>query len=274
MRITRALVIATLTAAAVSPLPAPLLAGDPEPTAAPAQREPAPRVTVEQAKAFIRYYYLDRKPEQVPENIRALLSVKHSENDQILYSSALVPLFRQNPKEVGAWAREIFPRLALNRRQFWNALWMANTDQARAALGAVRELAEDQEQPQIEALLKTPPPNVLTTRFKQPFDITVMWGCFYTSGDERFVVRIIDALAGLDESETDGNRKAIAVTAQHTLIENAWAHSKVLAICKDQESKQPAIVAPHLNEIVVTAMAKLDEAPCPEPQPPQQNPAE
>lgn len=226
--------------------------------------------TAEEAEAFrgFTYYYLRPRPERFVEWTAALLGRPLEQERRIPVGAAVSLILRANPATTKAWVRALWPRIDdSNRRPFWNMVWFADTPEAREALQELYQSARDEEKPQIEVLFTRTPPDLFGVRLKNPFDTGMMLGGFWATGDERYILRLIECLAESDNAEKDGNLGALAQFADGTIRELAWGHSRALAICKAYETKVPAVIAPHLSTAIVAAEARLLREPCPEPKP-------
>jgi hypothetical protein len=78
----------------------------------------------------------------------------------------------------------------------------------------------------------------------------LQWGAFLASGDERHIVRILDAIG-------NGERNLTTV-AQMALAEQAAAHPRVAEICRAQLERQP-------DEVRSVLRAALKDIPAPAP---------
>jgi hypothetical protein len=218
---------------------------------------------------WITYYYLKPEPEKTVAAIR-LMSTTGKLDDQAALSpimAFLSEVFRQNPKQLPIWADQLKDIKPEHRRLVWQALRLSGLKkEVDVILKTARknEKATMEDQFFIDELYMRDPPDLLTVPIRNSGTLDAMWGHFVASGDERFIVRIIETLAGLGKPKDIGAFET-ATAARLSLTSNAVQHPKVMAVCKKQIETQPEEIKSILKTIVTEAETALKALPPPPP---------
>lgn len=200
------------------------------------------------AQAWLETYYLNPQPAELGRAVRALSREGYFEKPGHIAVGIgfLSTVFAQNPERVDGWLLEFNGLPLAHQRLIASALW-----QAGHPLGAqmLRMLGQDSEiKADIQRLAERQSVSVADTPVISPSSMNLQWGAFLASGNDRYVVNILDGI-GNDHPE-------LSSAARYALAQNAAAHPRVMEICRAQLSKQP-------NEVQSVLRAALNEASTP-----------
>jgi hypothetical protein len=78
--------------------------------------------------------------------------------------------------------------------------------------------------------------------------MNLQWGAFLANGDERHIIRVLDAIGS--------GERALDHAARMSLARSAANHPRVLEICQAQLTRQPAEVQSVLRAALRDAEAK------------------
>lgn len=209
---------------------------------------------------WMTYYYLKPQPDLTPKMILAMSrdGVFDRENALPPITAFLSRVFAQNPNDLHAWFVQFDDLPKEHKKTLWQALWYADTKEAKRQLQRIAEKSVPSDQDDLEKLLKSKPPALTEVEINSGGVLDMQWGAFFATGDERYVIRIMSALAWINENE-DTIRKALGGVARWSLASNCFQHGKILRICKEQVSKQPQEVSQILSGIIEEAEARKGE---------------
>ncbi len=202
------------------------------------------------------YYYLHPQPDLT---VKALLFAEKNgyfdkESARAPFLAMISQLFRQNPKLLPVWIKELTPMATVHKKLIWNALWLANTPESKeeANLFAKQFPAYDHPPAQIASI---PAPQPIEKMQLSADVLDMLWGSFFITGDEKYVDRIISALPGLRKGEHDPNKMMAAGAAQWSLTANAHQHQRVMKICMAARQKHPEC-KPEVDQVIARANAR------------------
>lgn len=194
-------------------------------TGAGVERRAAPH----QLDEWMTYYYLDPRPDEVPEVLREIAKQGLFNNDdaQAPLSGFFAEVFRANPDRLAEWIKPF--RGVPDRHVIYSGLWMANSKQGKAALESLAKAARADEGKRLHALAVSVPPTLQAMSIDSPAALDFLWGSFMASGSEEPVLRIISQMK---RANTKGNiaETLIGGAAQWSVSANARQHPKVLRI--------------------------------------------
>jgi len=202
------------------------------------------------AQAWLESYYLNPQPSELSRGL-SLLSREgyfdRSENVAVAIGF-LSTLFARHPAQVDGWVNQARRLPERHQRIVAAALWQAGHPQAPDLL---RVLGRNSSvRAEIERLANTPSQPVADTSVASPSSMRLQWGAFLASGDERHIVRILDAIGN--------GERSLTTVAQMALAEQAAAHPRVAEICRAQLERQP-------DEVRSVLRAALKDVPAPAP---------
>jgi hypothetical protein len=213
--------------------------------------------TPEDVDQFVSHYYQKPEPGRVVPSLLFLAHETGLPGAEAPERSGLVAfygaLFRQDEGLATSSTKDL-AALAERSEFLWQALWFAGTPGNRSLLETLGPPAGSPRREAWEDLRKANPPDPLTMKVEDPGAIDVFWGSFFATGDPRFVLRVIGALA-LDPSEHDAQKIRIRASAETSLVSNARRHEKVRETCKARLTKEPKAVRKVLEQIVARAAA-------------------
>lgn len=213
------------------------------------------------------YYYLDPRPDTLFESVLAALS-----RDQMMtedrYSTAVMlgMLLAQNPERTAEWAEALDAIPEQNKSTVWSAMAAANTDEAVMALDAIKRADQDKA-PTVDYYMQSPPRDIVSEPFNNPNRLTELWAAYFVSGDPIYVRRVIQALEWAVPEEDDEMKVLIGGGAYWSLARNCFAHTRVLAICREELKTSDGRVQRSLEAVLDEAEKRLKTEPCPEPKP-------
>jgi hypothetical protein len=213
------------------------------------------------------YYYLDPRPDALFESILAAVS-KEQMLPEDRYSTVVMlsMLLAQNPDRTADWAEALQAIPAQNKSTVWHAMAEANTDEAVIALEAVKR-ADDSLSATVDGILRAPPRDIINAPFDTPNRLTELWAAYFVSGDPVYVKRIIQALEWAAPDEDNEMRALIGGGAYWSLARNCFAHTRVLAICREELKTSDGAIQRGLQAVLNEAESQLANEPCPEPKP-------
>lgn len=203
------------------------------------------------AQARLETYYLDPHPADVPRLVRELGHdgyFERAENVAVAIGFLGTVLARQ-PERVEDWLLQLNGVPAKEARVIASALWQAGHPLGPELLRILGERSPLRAE--VERVANLPVMPLLETPVQSPSSMRLHWGAFLASGDERHIVRILDAFA----LETPGLTSAVRMA----LAQNAADHPRVLEICRAQLERQPEEIRGELR----AALQAVDRATMP-----------
>jgi hypothetical protein len=202
------------------------------------------------APAWLETYYLNPQPDALVRQVNALSREGYFEKtgNTALGIGFLATVFAANPDRVESWLADFHQTLpARHQRLVVAALWQSGNPLGATLLRAAETPAALRDA--VERLANTPAQLVSDTPVLSPSSMNLQWGAFLASGQDRYVVRILD---GLGSGERTLNSAARVAIAQH-----AAAHPRVLEICQNQLDRQPEEV----RSVLRAALADSHQVP-------------
>ena len=213
------------------------------------------RVSAQNVEAWISSYYLAPKPDEVADALAVLAAKGLLESGQAeaALSGFFAEVFRANPGRVEDWVQ---PYIGLPKRfVIYTALWMAHSRESMFALGRMADVAPFEEGPALRVLRGSLPPSIESMPIDSPATLDFLWGCFFASGSEVPVLRIIDQMK-LADRRGDANAMLIGGAAQRSVSAHARQHEKVLSIVKERAQTADPETKAKLDEISSAAEAE------------------
>ena len=134
-------------------------------------------------------YYLDPKPEKIPEILDAIGSLKPEEAKNVM-SSAIVffgEVFRANPERNAEWIK-IHPDKRVMHFVMVNALSYADTETSRKLL---REYIQAHDELQKIRLPEKPMTDITLLEMTSPTILDACWGGFFASGNPKYAEAVV-----------------------------------------------------------------------------------
>jgi hypothetical protein len=212
-------------------------------------------VSAQSVEAWVTSYYLAPKPDEVAEALAVLAAKGLLESGQAEapLSGFFAEVFRANPGRVEGWVQ---PYVGLPKRfVLYTALWMAHSRESMFALRRMADMAPFEEGTALRVLRGSLPPSIESMPIDSPAALDFLWGCFFASGSEVPVLRIIDQMK-LADRRGDANAMLIGGAAQWSVSANARQHERVLSIVKERAKTADPDTKAKLDEISSGAEAE------------------
>jgi hypothetical protein len=199
------------------------------------------------AEQWLNNYYKQPAPERFTSAILQL------SRDGYFEEAGHVPLaigfiatvFAQNPDQVQSWlgVNRVLP---LNHQRILvAALWYSGNPKGADYLRSYARDCEPSLRASIDTLINSSP-SLKNAGVQSISSLNLQWGAFLASGEAAPVQSILAALgtANLDQD------------VRWSLAQNAVQHERVLAICRDELSRQPNAVRETLRAVILDAESK------------------
>ena len=200
------------------------------------------------AQAWLETYYLNPQPAELTRNLTALSREGYFEQPGhiALAIGFISTVFTQNPERIDGWVAELGDLPLRHQRLIASALWQVGHPLGAVLLhklGATSSVRSD-----IERLADTPSLALADTQVHSASSMNLMWGAFLASGDERYIISVLEAIGT--------NQPGLDSAARVALAQNAAAHPRVMEICRAQLDRQPEEVRGVLRAALNDAAAK------------------
>ena len=144
----------------------------------------------------------------------------------------LTKVFVRNPERIASWLESLKDLGEAQQRSIWIAAWSSGVQGVDALLRA-RAVATSQRAMQfVGALLRQRMHFIEDVPLASAIVLDMQWAAFFATGDERFIVRVVEAL-GLVASPEGSPAFAVGTSALWSLRSNAKRHPKVLEVCRE-----------------------------------------
>lgn len=191
------------------------------------------------AQAWLETYYLDPQPAELPRAIRRLSAAGYFDRPEHVSVAIgfIATIFARHPDQVAGWLEQFDGLPESHCRLVVGALWQSGHPSGPDLLRAFGRRTTMRKE--IDRLADQPSRPVADTPVRSPSSMRLQWGAFLATGEERHVVRILDAFG----QNVPGLTPAVRIS----LAENAAAHPRVLEICRAQLDRQPEAVRAELR---------------------------
>ncbi|MDB6168944.1 MAG: hypothetical protein JWM88_1808 [Verrucomicrobia bacterium] len=183
------------------------------------------------AQAWLRHYYLNPQPAEVPRMVQALSHQGYFDEsaETAVAIGFFSTVFAQNPDRVDTWLAGFRSLPRNHQRLMAAALWQAGNPRGAPMLRTLSQSSASRTE--IQQLADLPSAPVARTAVLSPSSMNLQWGAFLASGDRKYITNVLAAIGtgepGLDEA------------ARYALAQNAAAHPRVMEICQAELAKQP-----------------------------------
>lgn len=207
---------------------------------------------------WVTFYYQNPEPSKIPAALQYM-----SESGMLDNNGGIPPVFgflagvfKDNPDKVRSWLDQTRGLKESHLGVVLLGLWYANLPTSQAQSYAILDEHPALKE-QFSFLLTGDPMSVEQIPLEQgPWVLDSLWGNFMATGSEVPVLRIAEALPWL-EVRGDTGRLLVGGAARWSLTSNSVQHPRVLEICEQSISEQPADIASKLSEVIATAKADL-----------------
>jgi len=202
-------------------------------------------------------YYLSPRPDTIPSLIAEMQKQGMLALGHMTAAGFLSQVFHDNPDRLKDWAPLIWQLDDPAREYLWLAVWFAGTE---PALDLLREAGRREKGKVAESIapiatgtVKAPIP-LSQIEVKSGQHLDLLWGAFYATGRQEYIAKIIKCLPwSLKSKPEDTQEKAIGLTAEWSLRQNARNHPRVLAICKSELARSEGETREILSKLILDA---------------------
>lgn len=216
-------------------------------------------------ESLLTYYYINPQPEKLPEVARWLVKTtgENSGGNGPVFSAFFARIMAANPDRIDGWLKELGSLPKTHRRSLWRAAVMSGVPAGKDALRARLDGLDETDRTFVERTLALDPPDLLNLNARSARELDVLWASFFASGDVAYIRPIIRALELEDDESIENN--LVGSAASWSLRSNAWQHSRVLTLCREESKTAAQPLAKKLGEIIKDVEKQLQTEPCPEP---------
>jgi tetratricopeptide (TPR) repeat protein len=214
------------------------------------------------AETSFDIYYLDPRPDRIPSLLAEMQKQGMLALGHMTAAGFLSQVIHDNPDRLKAWVPLIWKLDDSEREYLWLTLWFSGIEPAMEPLREAGSKESGKVAESIASIAKGKPAPPLTTF---PVDsgetLDLLWGAFYATGRTEYVARIIDSLPeSLKSKPEDAKQKAVGMTAEWSLRQNARKHPRILAFCKSELERRDEDTRKILSKLILEA-EKGDEPP-------------
>jgi hypothetical protein len=146
----------------------------------------APDETDASSSDWMTFYYTYPQPDRFVSEVRgmsksAVLSKPSAEPPIVAFLSRVMA---KNPEKVSAWMAALADLPDNDKETLNKAVWFSNTDAGKAYL----------KKHGLAKYLEKPAPDTLKMEIDSPSVLDMLWGCFFATGDDAPIRRIVSAL--------------------------------------------------------------------------------
>jgi hypothetical protein len=196
------------------------------------------------AEQWLNDYYKKPAPEQFASAFLELSDSGYFEKpgNLPLAIGFIASVFAQNPGRVNEWMDLTRSVPEAHQRILVAALWYSGNAKGPAY---VREFARDANPALRRELLARvdSKPDVRSASVQSVSSLNLQWGAFLATGDKTPVRNILAALGTNDNAQ-------LTQDVRWSLAQNAAQHQRVLAICRDELSRQPNAIRETLRAVI------------------------
>ncbi len=205
---------------------------------------------------WMTYYYLFPTPDLLPAGVHLLEKEGALDKESAIAPSAsfLSRLFVQHPDRMQKWLLDIKDLTTEHKSALLPlALRLTRTPEALAEAELVEKNFSAKDRIITHANLAA---DKLDTFFiSAPSDLDMLWGCFFATGDKRYVKKIISTVSWSKKLSGNINKISIGAAAVWSLTSNAEQHKLVMQILQEESKSQPELRA-DLDKIMEKAKAE------------------
>jgi hypothetical protein len=151
----------------------------------------------------------------------------HSDAPLIAFAAKV---FEQNPSRVAGWLQDLSALTEGQKRSLWIAAWLSR---AVGVDSVLRQQAQETSKAAIrfiDGLLGQTPRPIETLPLAGPVVLDMHWAAFFATGEQRYLLRIIEALGSVASPEGTPAH-ALGISALWSLQSNAHQHRRVRETC-------------------------------------------
>jgi hypothetical protein len=204
-------------------------------------------VSPSSAETWLNNYYQHPAPERFESAVFELSRSGYFEKsgNVPLAIGFFATVFAQNPERANKWMSVSRVLPVAHQRILASALWYSGNEKGASHLRSLARSADPETKNEILTLVSQTP-DLSQTEVQSVSSLNLQWGAFLASGDTTPVRNILAALGSQDSDQLSQN-------VRWSLAQNAVQHPRVLAICRDELTRQP-------NEIRETLRAVINDS--------------
>ena len=204
----------------------------------------------ERSWQWVSHYYENPRPADLMPNVYELSRSGYFETvgQPAVSIGFFSAIFAENPQNVNYWLNESRNLPDSHRRILVAAAWKAGHPTGARMLREMSAGDDAALRAEIRGLLAAGTAPIENTPVLSTASMNLQWGAFLATGNEQNIVNVLAALGS--------NQAGLASSARFTLAQNAAAHPRVLEICREQLSRQPAGVRAELRAAINEASSK------------------
>jgi hypothetical protein len=166
-------------------------------------------------------------------------------------------VFEKNPSSIDGWLDALQQLREEQKRSLWIAAWFSGTAGVGSALRRQAQKTSKGAVQFIDELLSQSPRPIDDLPINGPVILDMLWGAFFATGDERYVLRIVAAL-GAVASPQGTPAFALGSSALWSLTSNAKQHPRVKEVCAALVPQTKEGMRMMLESIVDAGAGKTD----------------
>ncbi len=197
------------------------------------------------AQSWLENYYQQPAPERFTSAVFELSRSGYFEEPGRvpLAIGFLASVFAQHPDRADEWMSVSRVLPVSHQRILASALWYSGSEKGATHLRALARNASAPVRAEVESLLASHRPDLRDAEVLSAQSLNLQWGVFLATGEQQPVRNI---LAALGTSTND----QLAQDVRWSLAQNAAQHQRVLAICREELSRQPNAVRETLRAVI------------------------
>jgi hypothetical protein len=196
------------------------------------------------AEAWLNNYYQQPAPDRFTSAVYELSRSGYFEQPGHvpLAIGFLASVFAQNPERADEWmgVSRVLP--VAHQRILASALWYSGNAKGSAYLRALAESSSTGVRKDVKEVVASTP-DLRAAEVRSVSSLNLQWGVFLATGEKTPIRNILAALGTNDNAQ-------LTQDVRWSLAQNAAQHQRVLAICRDELSRQPNAIRETLRAVI------------------------
>lgn len=204
----------------------------------------AQAATTSKAEAWLNNYYQQPAPDRFASSVFELSRSGYFDEPAHvpLAIGFLGAVFAQNPGRVDGWMQVSRSLPVAHQRILASALWYSGNPKGAKYLRTLARSATPDLRQEVDALAAGTP-KLDAAEVRSVSSLNLQWGVFLATGEKAPVQNILAALGTNDNAQ-------LSQDVRWSLAQNAAQHRRVLAICRDELSRQPNAIRETLRAVI------------------------
>lgn len=205
-------------------------------------KQPKEIASADDLGRWMTYYYLHPQPDLL------VPAVLYADRNNLLTGDYVAPfqaflsrVFAQNPDKIGGWFNALAPMKENNRTLLLTSIWWSNTAQGKQILQQLCKSLPEKPQAEFKKQIDSDPPLINEMPMDNTALLDMLWAAYCASGDDKYVKRLLTSLPWADGDQKNLNKLMLASAAKWSLTSNCEQHPKVMEICEQVASSDPAL---------------------------------